>query len=246
MSIVVILLSILMGISFLIGTLLTKKIKGKWVSYFSVSLAFIIFVAVLLTDIIPEICELTKTYTQLCLVICSSLFGMLMLFLVDLFIPHHHHEHKHNDENKVEHKKHLYHIGVLTLISVVMHNLFEGIAFYTIAITSVKSALAVTGGIALHNIPLGIEISSFFKERKENKIKRNLLLIFSGTIGAIIGLLIGDLSDTLNLVILSITCGMMLYTGVIELGSETIKDFKEKGVVEGLLVGGIIFALMLI
>lgn len=245
MTIIVLLLSLLMGLSFIVGSFLTKKIKSKALSYFSLSLAFMIFMAVLFTDIVPEIVEQTTTYNQLCLVICSIIFGIGILFIIDLFVPHHHHEHEHNDENKAEHKKHLYHIGLLTLISVLMHNMFEGIAFYTIAMASIKSALIAAGGIALHNIPLGIEISTSFKNKKDNALLRNMLLILSGTVGASIGFLIGELNTTLNICILSVTCGMMLYTGLIELGSETIKDIKEKGIIEGLLVGAIIFVLMI-
>jgi hypothetical protein len=39
---------------------------------------------------------------------------------------------------------------------------------------------------------------------------------------------------------------MMLYIGFMELGVETFNTRKEKGLIEGLLVGAIIFALMLI
>lgn len=246
MPLIILLLSLLMGISFLFGNFLVYKFKSKKMSYFAVGLAFMIFTAVIFVDLVPEIIDLVDSYSKIWLVIFGTLFGMSLLFLIDLFIPHHHHEHEHNDEKKVDHKKHLYHIGLLTLISVVMHNFFEGIAFYAIASSSIKSALIVCAGIAMHNIPLGIEISYLFINSKKNKLVRNILLVVSGTLGAILGLVIGELSNSLNLVILSITCGMMLYTGLLELGIETIKDIKEKGVIEGILLGAIIFALMLL
>ena len=246
MPLIILLLSLLMGISFLFGNFLVYKFNSKKMSYFSVGLAFMIFTAVIFVDVVPEILELTTSYNKMWLVIFGTLFGISLLFLIDLFVPHHHHEHEHNDESKAEHKKHLYHIGLLTLISVIMHNFFEGIAFYAIASSSLKSALIVCAGIAMHNIPLGIEISYLFVNSKKNVLIRNILLVISGTLGAVVGLILGDLSDSLNLVILSITCGMMLYTGLFELGMESIKDIKEKGVLEGILVGAIIFALMLL
>ena len=245
MPLLIILLSFIMGIAFLIGFYLSKKIKGKKMSYFSIAMAFVIFVAVILCDIVPEICELTTMYSHIYIVICGLVIGIDSLLLLDLFIPHHDHDHKHNDETKSEHKHHLYHIALLTFISVLIHNVFEGIAYYTIAKSSVKTAIAVSGGIALHNIPLGVEISYLF-QGKNKTIKKILLLVLSGTFGAVIGLFIGNISSITNLIILSITCGMMLYTGLYELGIETFKDRKEKGIIEGLLVGAIIFALMLI
>lgn len=245
MAPIIILLSFLMGISFLVGFYLSKKVKRKSMSYFSIAMAFVIFVAVILCDIVPEICEQVTTYQHIYIVFFGLIIGIDGLLLLDLFIPHHDHDHKHNDEQKADHKKHLYHIALLTFVSILIHNFFEGIAYYTLAKSSIKTALAVSGGIALHNIPLGIEISYLFKDKK-NKSKHNIiLLVLSGTIGAIFGMLIGNVSPIINLIILSITCGMMLYTGLYELGIETFKDRKEKGIVEGILVGAIIFALML-
>ncbi len=245
MPFITIALSLLMGISFLVGFYLSRKVKGKKMAYFSIAMAFVIFVAVIVCDIIPEICELSTMYLHICIVICGLIIGIDALLLLDLFIPHHDHEHKHNDESKAEHKKHLYHIALLTFFSVLIHNVFEGIAYYTVAKSSVKSALAISGGIALHNIPLGIEMSYLFQDRKDKNVFKVFALVISGTIGALIGLFIGNISLEINLIILSITCGMMLYTGLYELGIETFKDRKEKGILEGILVGAIIFALML-
>ena len=245
MPLIILGLSLLMGLSFLVGFYLSKKVKGKKMSYFSIALAFVIFVAVILCDIVPEICELTTMYTHIWIVICGLTIGIDLLLLLDLFIPHHDHDHIHNDDAKADHKKHLYHIALLTFISILIHNVFEGIAYYTIAKSSIKTALAVSGGIALHNIPLGIEMSCLFSSKENKSLKKILLLVLSGTIGAIIGLFIGNISSVINLVILSITCGMILYTGLYELGIETYKDRKEKGIIEGLLVGAIIFVLMI-
>lgn len=246
MNAIVLLLSILMGISFIVGLFLSAKLKNKWMTYFATALAFIIIIAVLVTDIIPEIVELSDSYPSIWLTLCGEAIGIGILVIIDLFIPHHHHEHKHNDDNKNEHKGHLYHIGLLTFISVIIHNVLEGIAFYLIAKASIKSALLMAGGIALHNIPLGIEMSSFLQINKKKDIFKPVLLTLSGTIGAFIGLCFGDLTQTVNIIILSITCGMMLYLAFIELGVETFNERKEKGIIEGLLVGAIIFALLLL
>lgn len=246
MNAIVLMFSLLMGLSFIVGLFLSSKVKGKWMTYFATALAFIIIIAVLATDIIPEILELCDTYPSIWLCVCGQAFGIFALVVIDLFIPHHHHEHKHNDDAKKDHKEHLYHIGMLTFISVIIHNILEGIAFYLVGKASIKAALLMAGGIALHNIPLGIEMSTFFKRSKTKGFIKPILLIISGTIGAFIGLLVGDLSQTLNIIVLSITCGMMLYLGLLELGVETFNERKEKGIVEGLLVGAIIFALLLL
>lgn len=246
MPILIILLSFIMGLFFLLGFLISKKVKGKKMSYFSIAMAFVIFISVIVCDLAPEICELCTLYYHICIVICGVIIGMDALLLLDMFIPHHDHDHQHNDETKAEHKHHLYHIGLLTFISIIIHNLFEGIAFYAIAKTSIKAAITIAGGIALHNIPLGIEMSYLFQNKKQTSMTKITLLVISGTIGAIIGFIIGNINPIINLIILSITCGLMLYTGLYELGVETFKDRKEKGIIEGLLVGAIIFALMLI
>ncbi len=242
----IICLSLLMGLSFLIGFFLSKTIKNKFMTYFSTGLAFIILLAVLFTDIIPELYELTSNYYLLLSCICGETVGMLVLVLLDLFVPHHHHLHKHNDDAKHAHKDHLYHIGFLTYVSVIMHNILEGMAFYLVAKGSVKAGILMAGGIALHNIPLGIEIAYFFKRNKNsNNMFKYLTLILSGTLGTFIGMIVGDLSLIVNIAVLSITCGMIMYTSILELGVESFNNIKEKGVIEGLLVGAIIFALLL-
>ena len=246
MPIIIILLSFLMGLPFIVGLFLSKRLKSKFMTYFSTGLAFAIILAVLFTDIIPELLELSTTYSEVWATICGEAIGIISLIIIDLFIPHHHHDHVHNDDSKKDHKEHLYHIGILTFISVVIHNILEGIAFYLIAKTSIKAALLMAGGIALHNIPLGIEMSYFLSDKKDKHIRKYLALVISGTFGALIGLVIGDIYTLYNIIILSITCGMMLYIGFIELGTEVCTSIKEKGVIEGLLVGAIIFALMLL
>lgn len=246
MTILVILLSLLMGLSFIVGVLLSKLIDNKKMTYFATGLAFVIILAVLFTDIIPELNEIINTYSSLYLSIFGILLGIVSLIMVDLLVPHHHHDHEHNDDAKKEHKEHLYHIGILTFISIIIHNILEGIAFYLIGKTSIKAAILMAGGIALHNIPLGIEMSYFLSKRnKSNHLVKYISLIISGTIGALIGLIAGDLSTGVNIALLSISCGMMLYIGFLELGIESLKEIREKGLIEGLLVGAIIFALLL-
>lgn len=246
MSFVVILLSLLMGLSFVIGLLISKRFKNKFMTYFATGLAFVIVLAVLFTDIIPELLELSTNYNEIWVALIGEIIGILSLIVLDIFVPHHHHEHKHNDEEKKDHKEHLYHIALLTFISVIAHNILEGIAFYLVGKASINAALLMAGGIALHNIPLGIEMSYFFNDHKDKHIRKYTSLVLSGTIGALIGLLIGDLNAITNIIVLSITCGMMLYIGFFELGIESAKNIKEKGVIEGLLIGAIIFALILL
>lgn len=244
MSFFVLLLSVLMGVSFVFGMILSKKYKTKKMLYFSTGLALMILSAVLFCDILPEIYEMTTNYYQVGLVLFTSILGFFVFKIIDLFVPHHHHEHVMHDEAKKDHKNHLYHIGLLTFIFVIVHNFLEGIAFYMVGIESIKSALLMSGAIALHNIPLGIEISYFFTKKNDNKLIKNLLLIFSGTFGALFGILLGDISVTTSILLLSLTSGMMLYIIFYELLGECIEHIKQKGMVEGLLVGAIIFVLM--
>lgn len=246
MSFIVILLSLLMGLLFLVGLLLSKRINNKAMNYFSTGLAFMIIMAVLFTDIIPELMEMINNYSEVGLCVVGEVVGVIILIILDILVPHHHHDHHHNDDNKKDHVEHLYHIGILTFISVILHNILEGIAFYLVGKTSIKAAILMAGGIALHNIPLGIEMSYFFKNSKKNNLNKYVALILSGTVGTLIGLIMGDLSTVANIIVLSITCGMMIYIGFFELGIESLKSRKDKGLIEGLLSGAIIFALLLL
>lgn len=232
-------LTLIAGIFFLIGGLISLKVKNKdKLNHFSIALALIIILNLLIMDLIPEIFELLENYElgfKILLIVIFATLGILILKILDFFIPDHHHEHHDNEKNKKEHISHMHHIGTLTLISLILHNLLEGFAIAGNAANNIEMGFMICLSVALHNIPLGTTIFSSLD------IKKNKLLVvgltLSSLIGGLIFLVIGDISALTLAIISIITFGMLMYIAILELLPELWQNITKKETIMGLLVG---------
>ncbi len=236
--------SLISGVSFVIGFIITKlmKQKEKFV-IFAISLSFPIMLSLIFLDLLPE-CILAFDsfgfFKRTLVIAMGTLIGIFLLKLLDLFIPHHHHS-----KNHKEHTSHLFHIGLVTAIALFLHNLIEGIAIYTTTISDLKAGLLMMGAVSLHNIPLGIEISSATGNNK----KQSLFMISLLTISAFLGGLIIYISKiTIPAVVLGVlitlTIGMLIYISILELFPEMLNHFNLKETKYGLIAGIIIVLVM--
>lgn len=234
-----IVLTLIAGLFFLIGGLISKRVKDKnKLNHFSVSLALVIMFSLLLFDLIPELFELIENINKtkgIIIILIFVLLGFIILKILDIFIPDHHHDHHHGDENIKEHVNHINHIGTLTIISLILHNILEGFAIFGLTNTNLKVGILTSLSVALHNIPLGTHIFSSI-DMKHNKILITLLTL-SSLLGGIIFLIIGDISTIVLCAITSITVGMLIYIALLELLPEVITDINEKETIIGLIIG---------
>lgn len=237
-----IILTVVAGLFFLIGCLISVKVKNKdKLNSFSISLAFVIMLNLISVDLFPEVIEnLNKynTFTKIGIILIFTLLGILLLKVLDFFIPDHHHEHHDNEKNIDEHNSHIKHIGILTLVGLVLHNIIEGFAIFGLTINDLKTGFLISLSVALHNIPLGTHIFSSI-DIKKNKLLV-IILTLSSLIGGLLFLVVGDVSTLLLSIILSITLGMIIYIAFLELLPEVIHNKKKKETKIGLLMGLII------
>ena len=235
-------LTLIAGLFFLIGGLISLKIKNKdKLNAFSIALAFIIIINLIIMDLFPEILELLESYHlnfKIAILIIFSILGILILKILDFFIPNHHHEHHENEIDRSEHISHIKHIGTLTLISLILHNLLEGFAIAGMALNDFKVGLMICISVALHNIPLGTTLFSSL-DIKKNKLLITVLTL-SSFAGGLIFLLVGHISNLVLGVITTITLGMLIYISLLELLPELWQHKKEKETLIGLIAGIII------
>ena len=237
-----IILTFIAGLFFLIGGLISLKVKNKEkLNAFSISLAIVIIINLLIMDLIPEILELLDGYDlsfKILIILIFAILGIAILKLLDFFIPDHHHDHHDNETNQEEHTSHIKHIGTLTLISLILHNFLEGFAIAGMTLNDYKIGLMVCLSVALHNIPLGTHIFSSID------IKKNKLLVLSLTLSSLVGgiifLIIGDISSLVLAIISLITLGMLLYILFMELLPELLVNLRKKETIIGLITGIII------
>lgn len=233
-------ITFLLGLFIVLGALLAFFFhKKQAVLDFLFALALSLIAMLIVTDLLPEIMEvLGLTYLWLFL-ICVAI-GFFLFKILDEFIPEHHHE----DEKltKKQNQKNMTHIGVLTTIALIIHNIIEGLAIFITASNDLSLGIMMSLGVGLHNIPLGMIISTTFyqSEEKKNKLALYLtLLCLSTFFGGSIGYLC-HLKDIPNLAmgsLLSITLGMLSYIAFMELWPRIKETKNQKMTITGLITG---------
>lgn len=229
------LFNLLTGLFFLIGIFCLNNSKNKEkTSNFTIALAFVVMLGLLLFDLLPEIIEANNL-----LLIIPIIIGLIILIIIDKFIPHHHHEHTDNHCNKEEHNLHLNHIGTVTIIALAIHNMIEGLSLYSVTLTSIKSGILMMLSISLHNIPLGFQIGNSIQNKKYSKLLITFLCI-SSFLGALTIILFKNLNENIISILLSLTFGMLIYILIFELLNEMKTSLKKKETIYGIIVGVVI------
>ena len=111
------------------------------------------------------------------------------------------------------------HIGIMSSIAVLLHNMIEGMAVYSLTIESVRVGLLVALGVGLHNIPMGMIIAATL-EHEPKKVRWSILsvAVVSTFIGGLLMFALSSLmTDFVIGLLISLTLGMLLYIIVFEL-----------------------------
>lgn len=233
------------GIFFFLGYLIVKFSKHKKeLSILSSSMAFVIMIGMVFFDLIPEMIELTENFIfskGVKILFCFSflILGFFFLKLFDIFLPHHHHEHHESEKNLKEHDQHMVHIGIMLTLSIIIHNMIEGISLYVIACDSLSSGFFLSLAIGLHNLPLGVEISgSLLKSNHKVSLLSLLFLIFSTFLGSFLLFIFHiTIHDFLLFFFVSVVCGMILYIALCELLNEIFNYKKNRYTIIGFIIG---------
>ena len=228
----------ILGLFILIGAgislLITKKDK---IVNFSLGLAFGVIVTLIITDLLPEIYE-TLRLKYIYLFIIFTAVGYFLLKILDGFIPDHQEHHL----NKKESTANLAHVGIMTTMAIVLHNIIEGMAVYSTALTDNSLAVSLSIGVGFHNIPLGMVIASSLYHSNKKKYK-TLIYILLVSISTFCGGLIMycfkfvSLNDIVLGILLSITLGMLIFIVIDELLPRIKDTKKDKVTYLGIVLG---------
>ncbi len=236
---IVLLLSLLSVVFLLVGTLIVFNThNSKKVMTFSVSLGFVVLVLLGIFHLLPDAYEFfIEVYSRNKSIIFLSIFtlvGFLIILFLDLFGGHHHDEGKHSEEN-------FKHISIITCIFLVVHNFIEGMTIYSSVLLNYKTAMLLTIGIGLHNIPLGFTLSSTYS-KSHSRFSTLMYIIFIGSsylFGAVVAYMFNDIfMNPLVLgIALTFTFGMILYIAMFEFLPIIKNSKEEKMKYFGLLTG---------
>ena len=233
-----------LGLFFFLGVIIIKGTADHdVVERASLSLAFGSMVAIGLFDLIPEVLEIfSGVYLLLGILFVAG--GVLLLKGLDHFIPEHD-----DDEDDEPTEGNLVHIGVMSAMAIILHNILEGMAVYNIAMADMRQGVTVAIGVGLHNIPMGMMIYATLHH--EPRFKKHLVLFLSAIstfVGGLFMALMSDvLSETAEGFLLCIALGMLIYIVVFELLPFLIKNRQHRLSVIGSLLGfGIVMISLLL
>ncbi len=245
------LLTLILGIFIIFGAMIVFLFENnEKFTLFSISLAFGVMTMLIIIDLLPEAFEVINSgnmlYNVIYILIGASI-GFIFLKVLDHFIPDHDDGLDTDNDNE---DKNLKHIGLVSSVALVIHNIIEGMAIYLLVSSSLKAGLMACLGVGLHNIPLGMVIASTFY-KSNNSRKNTLMIILSISLSTFVGGLLvylfnlTSIMDILESITITLTIGMMLYIVLMELLPKIINSKDKKITISGILLGVILLVFTL-
>ena len=237
-------LFLLLGMAVIFLTKNNRKIVD-----FSISMAFGVIVLLIVAELLPESYEMMSqvfSFPQNIVMLIGFVgLGILLLKVLDLFIP----DHDTDTKNEAS-TENLLHIGIVSGIALILHNIIEGMAIYSAVATDTSMGFLMTVGVGLHNIPMGMVVTSTLYQSSTSK-KKTILFVFVTALSTFIGgilmfLLSGAISNFVLGILLSVTLGMLIYIVLFELLEQIWHNRNSKITIFGIVAGIIIFLLTLL
>ena len=183
--------------------------------------------------------------------------GILVAALIDRLVPsfeNPHEPHRAEDMNNPEMASHfraLYRIGLLTAVTIAIHNFPEGLATFASALKDIKLGIPIAVAVAIHNIPEGIAVSIPIYYATGDRKKAFMLSFLSGLaepLGALIGYLFLFLffNDAVLGILLGSVAGIMVFISLDELLPAAREYGKPHYAIYGLVAGMMVMAVSLI
>ncbi|MBF6598272.1 MAG: zinc transporter ZupT [Fermentimonas sp.] len=252
------LLTLFAGLSTGIGgliALIAKRTNTNFLS-FALGLSAGVMIYVSFMEMLPLSNDsLTQVFGEkqgMLYLILSFFGGIASIALIDFLIPKQSNPHELQgvEDMRVVKYKSLKQTGIVTAITIAIHNFPEGIATFMSALTSLEVALPITAAIAIHNIPEGIAVSVPIYHATGSKKKAFWFSLLSGLaepLGALIAyfFLMPFWSSTLNAVVLAAVAGVMVFISLDELLPSAEKYGKHHLSIIGLVIGMGIMAMSL-
>ena len=237
MNVIGLVLTLVLGFFIIIGAFLMHIFENKErFLVISLSMAFGVMVSLIFLELLPESFEIfNEKYSSIisiAMILIFSIIGFLILKILDKFIP----DHEDDDEAN------LIHVGIVSSIAIILHNIIEGMAIYNTFNTSINLVILLSIGVGLHNIPLGMVLSSTFYKSLSNKKKSNVIIFLISTstfVGGLIMCIFNNVfkNEFIIGLLLSITVGMLVYINIIEILPKLIKSKDKKMIITSIIVG---------
>ncbi len=236
-------LSLIAGLSTIIGCIFIffkiKKVNEFIV--FSLAFSMTIMTIVSLFDLLPNsLNTILENYGIIFGIIISILTFLLGYLSIDKI------------NKKIKSKNNnssLYRIGILSMISLMLHNFPEGIAVFMSAYTDFSIGIKLCIAIMLHNIPEGIAIAVpmyYGGENRKNVIKMTMLSGLAEPLGALLSYIIlkNYINDVMLSYILIFVSGLMISLSLNDILKEILKYNNKIYLIIGIVIGLLFFLIL--
>jgi ZIP family zinc transporter len=226
-------ISCISGLSTVLGNLLlfiNIKYKDKLLS-FTMGLTFVVMFLISVLELIPEgIGMIYYRFNYIFIFCISLLFLMIGYILVNII------------ESRIECSSNLYKIGILSMLSVFIHNVPEGIICSLTGSIDIYLGLKICFIIMIHNIPEGICIGLPIYYSSGSRGKAFLFTLIS-SLGEIFGAFLGIIfynyfaNNLVLSIMLFITAGIMISLSIGKILKEGLSYKCHNWFIYGILVG---------
>ena len=250
------LLTLVAGLSTGVGSLIALLAKRTNTNFLSFSLGFSagVMIYVSFMELLPQSLEIfSNEYGDKMgnLYMLLGLFGgIVIIALIDFMVPKASNPHEIQGVEDMKSNHRLRHTGIITAVTIAIHNFPAGIATFMSALNSLEVAIPITVAIAIHNIPEGIAVAVPIYHATGSR-KKAFWLSFSSGLAEPIGALIAYFflmpfwSPTLDAFILSAIAGVMIFISMDELLPTAEKYGKHHISIIGLVIGMLLMGVSL-
>ncbi|MDR2531447.1 MAG: ZIP family metal transporter [Oscillospiraceae bacterium] len=243
-----------MGFGGFISATLLKRSSAK-VTCWLLSFAAGIMTSIVCFGLMPEAVELSGITVSIFGLILGIVVVMLLNRIVDKITEakdggyniHHTHEELYHQSPVIHNRSKMLRSGIIMLTAIGLHNIPEGIAIGAGGSRDYHLGAIIAIMIALHNIPEGMAVAAPLLAGGFNKRKAVLLTALAGSLtilGALVGILIGNISDFAVALSLSSAGGAMLYVVFGEIIPQSVVITKSRaaplitlfGIIIGLII----------
>lgn len=226
-------ISSIAGFATILGNVLLfidTKYKDKLIS-FSMGLSFIVMFLISILELIPEGIKLVYYDLNIIYLFIYCLILLIIGYIVVFII-----------EMNIDEESSLYKIGILSMFSLFIHNVPEGIICALTSSNSIFLGFKMSFIIMIHNIPEGICISLpiYYSTRSRGKAFFMTVISALGEVfGALLSVIFLDryINDFIMSIILIITAGIMISLSTGKILKEGAQYKCYKWLILGVLTG---------
>lgn len=195
--------------------LLAKEKLAKSISHYLSSFAAGVLLAAAFIDLLPEALEHAEESGGDINIFLWVLLGILAFFVMERFIHWFHHHHDHQEASK-ERKS----IIPLIVLGDTVHNFIDGVVIAATFLVDIKLGILTTFAVAAHEIPQEVGDFGVMLHRGLKRSKILLINIFSALAaltGAILTYLVGEGTENILPILLSLAAGFFIYISLSDL-----------------------------